>query len=436
MSQLESLLQWIKNTEDENYKPSTHSFISPKTVVKDDGEWGRGICAATDVRNRELLMRIPPSFLLNYTTVLKHISKYNSQIKLQGSHYAQVYVPPSLHNDEDQFTEIYSKFELEELTNWSSFQLLSFFITFEMQRLQDSFWKPFLDMLPPASDFDLVPLTWHALKVPHYLELLNALPPSTRAHTDKVIKRFETDYSVVQACLQGKSDSPIDDLLPVQSFLWAWMCINSRCLYMDIPQKKNNSDNFTMAPYVDFLNHSCEDQCSLKIDTTGFQVYTGKSYTTGEQIFLSYGPHSNEFLICEYGFMLNDNRWNDLNITEQITRLLSRMQTEYLKELDYYGDYTINVESGPSFRTEVALATLQEPNPSTSRRLQAFVNGITDGSSYDRHSGILLDEILQQVKYSCTELPVDEEKDDKLTILRKKVIQKLWKDASDIIEGQ
>ena len=59
--------------------------------------------------------------------------------------------------------------------------------------------------------------------------------------------------------------------------------------------KQNSADNFTMAPYVDFMNHSCDDHCTLKIDGKGFQVRTTSQYNTGDQVYLSYGPHSNDF---------------------------------------------------------------------------------------------------------------------------------------------
>ncbi|KAM9886540.1 hypothetical protein OXX79_014123, partial [Metschnikowia pulcherrima] len=79
---------------------------------------------------------------------------------------------------------------------------------------------------------------------------------------------------------------------------------------MEVPQAKDAVDNFTMAPYVDFLNHSSEDQCGIKIDALGFQVFTSTSYKPGDELYFSYGPHSNEFLLCEYGFTLGQNKWN------------------------------------------------------------------------------------------------------------------------------
>ena len=444
---VEELLKWIKNTQDEKILPSTHSYISPNIAVKDMKDFGRGIRAASPIKKKEMLLRIPHSFLLNFNTVVRHISRYNDSIKLQEAYYTSIYVPYG-EIQEDHYTKIYSRLTMEEMLGLSSFQLLSFYICFEKQRGSSSFWKPFIDMLPETSDFDLAPLVWKVLKVDHYEELLKLLPNSTKRHMDKIYDRFQTDYNVVKDLISIKlkeiSDNErsndltdaIRHLVPIELYLWSWMCINSRCLYMEIPQSKNAADNFTMAPYVDFLNHSCDDQCGLKIDGTGFQVYTTCSYNPDEQLFLSYGPHSNEFLLCEYGFTLPENKWNDLDVSDYILPLMKPQQIEFLNDYSYYGEYTINEESGMSFRTEVALAVLQELIPEESRKLLALVNGYNDGSVYERNSKTLLKKILERVIHDCDTKRKLEYNDDNCSITqnRKKSIGILYNNKKAIAQ--
>ncbi|KAI3405810.2 hypothetical protein KGF56_001417 [Candida oxycetoniae] len=74
-----------------------------------------------------------------------------------------------------------------------------------------------------------------------------------------------------------------------------------------MPLVYDKSDNFTMAPYIDFINHSCDDHCTLKIDGKGFQITTTTELTTEDQLYLSYGSHSNGFLLTEYGFTMAKN---------------------------------------------------------------------------------------------------------------------------------
>ncbi|KAK6456019.1 uncharacterized protein RJT20DRAFT_127780 [Scheffersomyces xylosifermentans] len=429
-----ALLEWIKNTQDETLKPSTHSYISPKIEVREFPDSGRGIGAKESIKRSEELLRIPPSFLINFNTVVCHITKHNKNIKLKEPHYLNIYTPFNV--QEDKFTKIYSKFSMNELLELTSFQLLSLYLTFENQRGKKSFWQPFINMLPDSSDFDLNPLIWKVLEVKHHDELLKMLPTTTQSHTDKVYKRFIGDYDLVKEVLSEKLEDgdSVHSFLPLELFLWAWMCINSRCLYMTIPQGKTNADNFTMAPYVDFLNHSCNDQCSIKIDVLGFHVQTTSSYTPGEQLFLSYGPHSNDFLLCEYGFIIpKDNKWNDLDISSFIIPLLRPRQEEFLKENDYYDNYTMT-KDGLSFRTDVVLAVLQEDYPQTSRKLSALLNGVSDGSAYRSHSNALIKEILHKVlhesdKYKHLEFNDD---NDELTRARKRTIGVLYKNRQEI----
>lgn len=413
---IKRLLEWINYTEDADLKPSTNSYISSNLDVVNSENYGRGIYANTPIKAKQLLIRIPPSFLLNFTTIIRHITSHSST-KLADSIYANIYVPEII---DDKFSAIYFKLTLPELLDLSSFQILALYLTFEFQR-SSSFWEPFINTLPEISDFTLTPLIWKVLQVDDWEFLYKSLPKSTRGHADKVYERFITDYEVVLELISLKTANP-QDYLSQKLFLRAWMCINSRCLYMTMPQGKNAADNFTMAPYVDFLNHSTQDQCQLKIDRTGFQVYSNNNYDTSDQLFLSYGPHSNEFLLCEYGFMIPlGNTWNDLDLSDIIINLLTKDQVEFLKQQDYYGDYTINVESGVSFRTEVVLATLQEQEPLESRKLSSLLNGFIDGSSYKRNSNILLREMLTKTVKESDRLDreiSDKQKTDRLNVVK------------------
>ncbi|ODV80544.1 SET domain-containing protein [Suhomyces tanzawaensis NRRL Y-17324] len=430
-SKLENLLQWIKNTSDETSNPSSHSYISPKITVKDVQDFGRSIYSSTAINKSELLFRIPPSFLLNSTTVIRHITRHNHSIKLTNPCYLSIFVPYKTVSD--KYTAVYASLSLDQLLELTSFQLLSLYITFETQRGSDSFWKPFWDMLPDLDDLRLTPLVWRVTKAPQWEHLWSLLPRATQAHAEKVWSRFVHDVDVVHQLLstQGLSSEEIHQYLPQERFLWAWMCVNSRCLYMELPQSKDNHDNFTMAPYVDFLNHACDDQCTLKINSIGFQVSTTSKYAAGDQLFLSYGPHSNTFLLCEYGFVLpSDNTWNDLDITHIILPLLKPKQVDYLKDQNYYGEYTLNANSGISFRTEVVLAVLQEQTPGESRRLNGLLNGNMDGLVYQKNSNTLLKKILEKVVYDCDQKMKLEYNDDidEFTKERKRVIGILYRD--------
>lgn len=388
---LDLLLQWANSISDPSSKASHSAFISKKLEVKHVEGVGRGIYATSQIQKNERLVRIPYSYLLNFTTVVANITKHNSSIHLSDPIFNNLHIPlPKF----DAVGTFYSKLGYDTLTALSSFQIVSLFLVLESQR-KDSFWKPFIDMLPQVDELGLSPLVWTTNGVPEAAKLSALLPRSTRKHADSISSRFAKDKDVVSLMLQGT------DFFSVDRFLWAWMCINSRCLYLEMPLGKSTNDNFTMAPYVDFLNHLCDDQCGIKIDASGFHVYTSTAYEPGAELFFSYGPHSNEFLLCEYGFVLDDNKWNYVDISDYIAPLLRPHHVDFLKEKGYYNDYTIN-KDGMSFRTEIALATLQEANPKESRRLNGLVDGLIHGAVYEERSSILLEQILRKIALDST----------------------------------
>lgn len=438
-NRLASLLLWIRNTQDENHIPSSAAFISPKLAVKDLSETGRGIYAKETIGARERLVSIPALFLLNATTAARHITRHNPLVELLEPFYALVFVP--FHTENDECTDIYAIIGAEELLGLTGFQLLSFYLAMENRRGKRLFWEPFLNMLPDISaDLGCTPLVWRVLKAPGATSLDQLLPKSALRHADRVYERYMADYEVVRALIASKlaelgRSETTNSLLSHREFLTAWMCVNLRCLYMKMPQGKTEADNMTLAPYVDFLNHTCEDQCGIKVDGRGFQVMTSTRYVAGDQLFFSYGPHSNEFLLCEYGFTLPENSWNHIDISDYIVPLLNPDQLTFLEERDYAGDYTVNCE-GMSFRVEVALAVLQEPKPEESRRLSHLIRGISDGSHYQDGSRELLKAILEKVVHSSEQHVNLEYNDDENaeTRKRKRAIGVLYRDARNIAE--
>lgn len=426
-SKINALLAWMGDdpTSDVTNSSKPASHVSTKLEVKDVAGSGRGLYAKASIMRNERLIRIQPSYLLNFSTVLAHITSHNPNTQLPASVPQNLYVPVAKN---DAVGEFYSGVSIEKLLSLSSFQIVSLFLVLEKSRGLASFWKPFIDMLPEIEELYTCPFVWKVLELPHTDKLWAMLPRTTRKHSESVLARFEKDLQVVSSLVHETIH------FSKKSFLWAWMCINSRCLYMEIPQAKDAADNFTMAPYVDFLNHLSEDQCGIKVDTLGFQVFTSTSYKPGDELYFSYGPHSNEFLLCEYGFTLSQNKWNYVDITSFISLLFKPKQVQFLKEKGYYGDYTVNSD-GMSFRAEVALATLQEPEPELSRRLNSFVEGTTDGSFYERHSNQLLNNILSKLISDCdtkllTNLVLDQ--DSRAQVDK---IVSLYKDMKEICES-
>jgi len=413
---LKKLLDWLLTD-------NTKSHIVENIEVREAKGSGRGLYAKDTINAHTPIIKIDHSHLLNFTTIVAHILSWNNKLSPLPEIYRHIKVPSN--GKHDSVTEIYQNLELDELTRLSSFQILSMYLVLEKSRGPNSWWEPFIDMLPPMEDFIRSPFVW---KVQGKEKVFNKLPSSVRRRANDMFEKFTNDYEVVSNLLS--SHGAENSLLKKDEFLLYWMCINSRCLYMEMPQKKTIADNFTMAPYVDFINHSSNDQCVLKIDRTGFNVLTSNKYEKDDELYLSYGAHSNDFILCEYGFYLNQNPWNDIDVSTDILSLMNPAQIEYLKEHDYYGGYTLT-ENMYSFRTEVALSIAQEENPVNNRRLNAHMQGITDGSYYQKGSYKIIGKIMLKLEAKYEKYLQYEYKDDPDL----KVMGKLYRDRMDIIES-
>lgn len=368
---MHDLLAWLRQAPDSK----DQTLVTPSIGVENVAESGRGVYATADIASHTRIVHIPSHFLLN-------ASSMKARLQVDGD------------QDVSQFYAALGRSGDSLLAA----QLLSMYLCVERERGNNSFWAPFIALLPPLSDFAISPVMWS----PKLLDLMQGLlPPLCKATLRNITDRFHRDYLVASRFMEPYA---IKRCCSRQLFLWAWMCVNSRCLYMSLPLAKLPADNFTLVPLVDFVNHSNTPSCRTVVDRTGYSVYTTSPHSKGDQLLFNYGPHSNEFLWAEYGFVLGSgNQWNHLDITLHLAPLLHGSQADWLRELNYYGDYTVNILEGPSFRTQVALAALQELDPFGLRTLCAFVNGDSDGTAYRSRSRLLLADILEAVISGMTD---------------------------------
>jgi SET domain len=206
------------------------------------------------------------------------------------------------------------------------------------------------------------------------------------AQTIKYRQDFHMAMSMISSAQNAHRQSPRH---AEDSFKYAWCIVNTRCLYYDHPfapnstaqlrngslanesspipqaQSHNSNHHIVLCPLIDLFNHTSDSSsaCNVTYNSSGFTVtyQQARPAARGEEIFVSYGPHSNDFLFVEYGFVLpgEENSHDSISLDAVILPMLNTGQRRKLDAKGYLGEYTLfspaanRGEAGVCWRTEV-----------------------------------------------------------------------------------
>ncbi|KAJ4513127.1 hypothetical protein HRR83_005486 [Exophiala dermatitidis] len=137
-------------------------------------------------------------------------------------------------------------------------------------------------------------------------------------------------------------------------FVHMWCNVNSRCFYYLRPGQsppKDSNEAMAMCPGMDLFNHSDDPTCRTTYDRKGYEVSTLQPLSAGEEILLGYGVHNNDVLWAEYGFVMDDNADDGVQLDEIVLASLTAEQRKTLKNAGYLGDYWVKSD-GLCWRTE------------------------------------------------------------------------------------
>ncbi|KAF9227942.1 SET domain-containing protein [Gyrodon lividus] len=196
----------------------------------------------------------------------------------------------------------------------------------------DPHFGPYISILP--RNFDSHPLTWllqsklegRMNMAAQHDSLLQGLPPSVLVALYQLYARFWEDWSKVQVFIRKTpsvaakvKSSDLETPGAVMAFLWAWLNVNTRCIYYRLKPLKLDPDNVTMCPILDFANHTPHTSQMFHVPSNADiwnaapvkPIGDGLKFTSpetvmieeGDEIHLIYGSHSNKTLFVEYGFV-------------------------------------------------------------------------------------------------------------------------------------
>jgi hypothetical protein len=227
---------------------------------------------------------------------------------------------------------------------------------------------------PTQHDFQTtMPIYWSK-------ELQSLLPPAAKLLLTQQRPKLDKDWHDLQPHMASVSK----DL-----FTYTWLIVNTRTFYWSypdltnshpgLPKKRNRltgDDCYAMCPFMDYFNHS-NAGCNPQHNAKGYSMNADRAYKAGEEVFFSYGSHTNDFLLVEYGFILDANKCDAIPLDHLLVPLLEPEQCAALKEDAFFGNYSLfPAEPIICHRTQAVLRLLVLD----SKRYSAFVGGDDDGA--------------------------------------------------------
>ena len=121
--------------------------------------------------------------------------------------------------------------------------------------------------------------------------------------------------------------------------------VNTRCVYHRVRSPPSHPDNLTLCPLLDLANHTSASVHA--VSKTPIPTFFSPSTCTlnkGDEVYLRYGPHSNNTLFTEYGFVekvsLHGGQADISDIIESLFREkgpLGEWMKTTLEATDYWG---------------------------------------------------------------------------------------------------
>ncbi|KAF9892501.1 hypothetical protein FE257_001610 [Aspergillus nanangensis] len=140
-----------------------------------------------------------------------------------------------------------------------------------------------------------------------------------------------------------------------ETFVYHWLVVNSRSFYYVPPGTEEGdwNDAVSLVPWADYFNHADDADCLVKYADEKYTFTATRRYEKGEEIYMSYGAHSNDFLLVEYGFYLDNNHNDSIYLDDILLRQLSPQERKALASESCLGNFEVT-NAGPSTNIEVA----------------------------------------------------------------------------------
>lgn len=235
---------------------------------------------------------------------------------------------------------------------------------------------PWTAVLAASTDLkDSLPIYWPSA-------LQDLLPFGSRKLLDAQRSKIRRDWLAI---------SPVLDSLTYEIFEFYWLSVSTRTFYYTSDEVETRygaletDDCLAMIPHADYFNHASTG-CTLRISEAGYEFVADRDLSGGEEVFFSYGNHNNDFLLVEYGFLIDSNPSDAIQLDEPVLSILTRAQEVILQEAGYLGNYLLDGDF--CYRTIVAVRLLVMP-------LDAWSFSLLEGFEEDEYQHAVYRKLLE-----------------------------------------
>jgi len=187
----------------------------------------------------------------------------------------------------------------------------------------DSFWFPYIDMLPKGFD--------NALFFTE--EEASVLEGTTLADKLRDANRDLAEIGEKLAEMRSRNpDGFPEDTFNHMTIRWAYSVYWSRALVVPLDSNgKPDAHNHALCPYLDLLNHCPRSAHSLSSwiasssestspPVTQVRLVAGSKVAPGSEVVINYGRKSNEQLLLYYGFAARNNAADSVQFTVSLAK--------------------------------------------------------------------------------------------------------------------
>lgn len=217
-----------------------------------------------------------------------------------------------------------------------------------------------------------------------------------------------------------------------ENWTWAFVMLFSRAIRL---RSLAVGERLAMVPYADLINHSAFSGAFLDARATGdwlFKngeeeviLYADRGYRQMEQVYISYGQKSNAELLLLYGFALERNPYNSVDVTVSIAPRtkklaaenegveedpLAEQKVEFLKNVgrDQTVDFPCYADRYPVELLEFLRLMMLTPEDTRGKPIEEFDFSRTVSPA---NEAAVLQSVVMAVKSQLTLYPQTEEQD-------------------------